>query len=105
MTSCEGPQNEQRPNAPYHAEAGGKLSAGSQGEAPAQVNPPRQGPEEKEEGEKLMTGFTSLQKIYIADAVKREVDKLVSSWDKPLKIRELALIRAVANAILGLPNE
>ena len=49
--------------------------------------------------------FSSLEKYFIAWHVKKEVDKLVSSWDKPLKLREKAILASVADAILQLPSE
>ena len=49
--------------------------------------------------------FSSLEKYFIAWHVKKEVDKLVESWEKPIKLREKAILAAVADAIVNLPSD
>ena len=49
--------------------------------------------------------FTNAQKIFIAKSIKEEVQKLFEQWEVPIKLRERAIMAAVADAIVNLPSQ
>jgi len=97
----------QRPNAPDNASLGGFFCdhrAGPRKAAAKAQHQTWQGPEEKAEGEILMT-FTQAQKRFVLDTITKAVKNLESSWEKPFKSREKAICQVVASTVLNLPSD